>query len=204
MNRSDRSTAIRSTVAGDEFAEDRPGRPAEGPTDRQLLERFCRHNDEVAFATLVQRHGPMVLGVCQRVLGHAQDAEDAFQATFLVLLRKAPGLRRPELLGNWLYGVAYRIARKSRIQAYRRHKREQAAASPAKDGPPREDQWHEFHPLLLAELKRLPVRYQAPLVLCYLEGLTNEQAARHLGWPAGSISYRLARARSLLRARLLR
>jgi RNA polymerase sigma factor (sigma-70 family) len=171
-------------------------------TDRQLLERFVRQRDEVAFEALVQRHGPMVLSACQRVLDNAQDAEDAFQATFVVFMRKAHTIRKPELLGNWLYGVAYRIARKARAQATRRRQMErEAAPMPAAD-PLIEVAWRDFRSLLDEELQRLPDRYRAPLVLCYLEGLTNEEAAERLGWPSGSMSYRLARGRKLLRDRL--
>jgi RNA polymerase sigma factor (sigma-70 family) len=175
-----------------------------GLTDRQLLERFVRQRDEVAFAVLVQRHGPMVWGVCRRLLDHAQDAEDAFQATFVVLLRKAGSIAKPELLGNWLYGVACRIARKARAEAARRSHHERQAAPMTTEDPLLEVAWRELRSLLDEELQRLPAKYRAPLVLCYLEGLTNEEAARRLGWPTGSISYRLARGREILRGRLTR
>jgi RNA polymerase sigma factor (sigma-70 family) len=171
-------------------------------SDRELLERFVRQRDEVAFEALVQRHGAMVLSVCQRILNHAQDAEDAFQATFLVFMRKAHTLGKPELLGNWLYGVAFRIARKARAQANRRRHTEREAVPMASADPLVEAAWRDFRALLDDELQRLPARYRAPLVLCYLEGLTNEEAARRLGWPSGSMSYRLARGRELLRDRL--
>jgi RNA polymerase sigma factor (sigma-70 family) len=171
-------------------------------TDRHLLERFVKGHDEVAFEALVQRHGPMVLSVCHRVLDHAQDAEDAFQATFLVFMRKAHTIGKPELLGNWLYGVAYRVAHKARTQTARRRQTErEAVPMPAAD-PLVEVAWRDFRAVLDEELQRLPARYRAPLVLCYLEGLTNEEAARQLGWPTGSMSYRLARGRKLLRERL--
>jgi RNA polymerase sigma factor (sigma-70 family) len=176
----------------------------EGLTDRHLLDRFVRQRDEAAFAALVQRHGPMVLGVCRRVLDHAQDAEDAFQATFVVLVRKAPTLAKPELLGNWLYGVACRIARKAKAEAARRSHHERQAAPMTKADPLLEVAWRELRSLLDEELQRLPPKYRAPLVLCYLEGLTNEEAAQRLGWPTGSISYRLARGREVLRGRLTR
>jgi RNA polymerase sigma factor (sigma-70 family) len=188
------------------------GRPAHGQrpcpsaeqTDRDLLGRFVQHRDETAFALLVERHGPMVLGVCRRLLGNSHDADDAFQATFLVLVRRADALENPELLGNWLYGVAYRIARKLRAQTGRRRQQERQAASVAPTTePPTDDAWRELRDTLDAELNRLPEKYRLPLVLCYLQGLTNEEAARRLGWPAGSMSYRLARGRELLRERLL-
>ncbi len=182
-------------------AEDSP--PArEELTDPQLLECFVKQQDEAAFAVLVRRHGPMVLGVCRRVLDHAQDAEDACQATFLVLVRRASSIGRPELLGNWLYGVAFRIARKARAQAARRTHTERQLVPMATTDPLLEVAWRELRSLLDEELQRLPLKFRAPLILCYLEGLSNEEAARRLGWPPGSISYRLARGRELLRQRL--
>jgi RNA polymerase sigma factor (sigma-70 family) len=173
------------------------------PSDRELLERFAADNDAPAFAALIRRHGPMVLGVCRRVLNQQQDAEDAFQITFLVLVRKAASLTRPELLGNWLYGVAYRTAQKARarIARQRHHERRVDPMSSAQD-PYADVHWQELRTVLDQELKQLPPKYRAPLVLCYLEGMTNEQAARRLGWPVGSMSYRLARARQMLRDRL--
>lgn len=177
--------------------------PADGvPTDRQLLERFAATEDAAAFAALIQRHGPMVLGVCRRVLNHEQEAEDAFQATFLVLVRRAGTLQRPELLGNWLYGVAFRTAHKARARlARRRHHERRALPMPPAD-PPDPLQWQELRGVLDEALRELPAKYRTPLVLCYLEGMTNEEAARRLGWPTGSMSYRLARGRQLLRDRL--
>jgi RNA polymerase sigma factor (sigma-70 family) len=177
-------------------------RPALQQTDRELLEKFIQRQDGEAFAALVERHGSMVLGVCQRVLDHAQDAEDAFQATFMVLVRKARSLGQPELLGNWLYGVAYRTSCKARTRAARRRLRERQAAPMPTGDPVDALAWREIRTVLDDELQRLPARYRAPLVLCYLEGLTNEEAARRLGCPTGSISYRLARGRELLRHRL--
>jgi RNA polymerase sigma factor (sigma-70 family) len=173
-------------------------------SDRELLDRFHRLQDQEAFEQLVRRHGPMVLNVCRRILVHAHDAEDAFQATFLVLVRKAGSLRNPELLANYLYGVAYRVARKARTRIARQSQCErQAKFMPAEDvyfdlG------WQELRVVLDQELQHLPTKYQAPLVLCYFEGLSNEEAARRLGWPTGSISYRLAKGRELLRQRLSR
>jgi RNA polymerase sigma-70 factor (ECF subfamily) len=166
------------------------------------LENFSRRGDQEAFTDLVGRHGPMVLGVCRRVLGHVQEAEDAFQATFIVLMRRAGSIRNPELLGNWLYGVAFRVARKARAQAARRSKHERQAVPMPDAGPDLEFAWQELRALLDQELQHLPAKYRTPLILCYLEGLTHEEAARRLGWPVGSMSYRLARAREALRARL--
>jgi len=176
-----------------------------GPSDRELVSRFVDFRDEQAFTTLVRRHGPMVFGVCRRVLDNVQDAEDAFQATFVVLARKAHAVEKPELLANWLYGVAYRTARKARVQAARRgHHERQAALMSGVEVLQAAENWQEIRGVLDEELQHLPPKYRAPLVLCYLEGMTNEQAARKLGWPAGSMSYRLARGRELLRGRLAR
>jgi RNA polymerase sigma factor (sigma-70 family) len=174
-------------------------------SDRELVSRFVDFRDEQAFAVLVRRHGPMVLGVCRRVLDNAQDAEDAFQATFIVLARKAHVVEKPELLANWLYGVAYRTARKARAQAVRRgHHERQAALMAGTVAVEAGDNRQEIRGVLDEELQHLPPKYRVPLVLCYLEGMTNEQAAQKLGWPAGSMSYRLARGRELLRGRLAR
>jgi RNA polymerase sigma factor (sigma-70 family) len=175
---------------------------SEAPADRELLRRFSEGHDEAAFALLVARHGPMVLGVCRRILVRYQDAEDAFQATFLVLARKAGSIARPELLANWLHGVAARTARKARVMAARRahHERQIIPVAPLDSLP--EADWRDLWPHIDEELQRLPDKYRVPLVLCYLNGLTNKEAADRLGWPAGSISYRLARGRELLRQRL--
>lgn len=138
-----------------------------GPTDAELLECFRRTRDEAAFATLVRRHGPMVLGVCRRVLGNPHDAEDACQAVFLVLARKAAAVGRPELLGNWLYGVAWRTARKARA----RRQRHPPSVSLSAVAAPNSVQaaWPDLRPVLDDEIARLPVRYRVPIVLCQLE-----------------------------------
>jgi RNA polymerase sigma factor (sigma-70 family) len=183
-------------------SKDDPLRAAAGePADRELLERFVRWQDQAAFAALVERHGPMVLGVCRRVLRHTQEAEDAFQATFLILARKAGAIAQPELLANWLYGVATRTARKAHSGIVRRTQMERQAPMAA-DRLLDEADHSDLLDRLDQELDRLPYKYRAALVLCYLEGLTNEEAAHRLGWPTGSISYRLARGREMLRERL--
>jgi RNA polymerase sigma factor (sigma-70 family) len=175
-----------------------------GLGDGELLGRFLAQRDEAAFAALVRRHGPMVLGVCRRVLGHAQDAEDAFQATFLVLVRNAASIRKQESVGNWLYGVAYRTALEARSAAARRHAAErqvkrmpEPTVGPAEVGD-------DLRPILDAELSRLPDRYRAAVVLCDLEGRPRREAARVLGIPEGTLSSRLAAGRRRLAGRLAR
>jgi len=171
-------------------------------TDGQLLERFLSGQDSSAFEALMQRHGSVVWGVCRRVAYEPQDAEDAFQATFLVLLRKANSLIGRASVASWLYGVAYRVTLNANTAALRRRRRERKGAPMAEQAAPRDDRWDELRPVLDAELSRLPEDCRAALVLCYLEGKTNETAARELGWAAGSISKKLARGRELLRDRL--
>jgi RNA polymerase sigma-70 factor (ECF subfamily) len=175
-------------------------------TDGQLLTRFLGAREETAFEALVRRHGPMVFGVCRRVLGHAQDAEDAFQATFLVLARKAASVRPRDLVGHWLYGVAYRTALKARTLHLKRRSREKQV-DPMPDLPgaaPAPDVWGEVRPLLDRELSLLPAKYRSAVVLCDLEGQTHKEAARRLGCPEGTLSVRLSRARQLLARRLAR
>jgi RNA polymerase sigma factor (sigma-70 family) len=178
----------------------------EGPdaSDARLLERFALAGDADAFAALVRRHGPLVWRVCRRVLAHDQDAEDAFQATFLVLARKASSVRRPEALASWLHGVAYRVARKARARRDRPAPPGEEAVDPAAADPGHEAAWRELGRLIEAEVHALPQEYRLPLLLCYWEGKTNEEAARQLGWPSGTVKTRLARARRLLHGRLAR
>jgi membrane fusion protein, heavy metal efflux system len=180
-------------------------------SDAELLGRFVARRDdaaEAAFAALVDRHGPMVLGVCRRALGDRHEAEDAFQATFLVLARRATSIARPEQLANWLFGVAYRIALDARARAGRRKARERRAHAISRSQNTRAgDDPHvsdELRAILDEELARLPERYRGALVLCELNGLTRRAAARELGIPEGTLSSRLARAKDLLRRRLLR
>jgi RNA polymerase sigma factor (sigma-70 family) len=175
-----------------------------GLTDRQLLESFVASKSENAFAALVERHGAMVLGVCRRVLNHLQDAEDAFQATFLVLARKAGAVRWHHDIGDWIHEVAYRTALKARSDVARRRGRE----LPLEELPAPETTadlaWHELRPILDEEVRRLPERYRRPLVLCYFEDKTYTEAAHMLGVAEGTVSSRLARARDRLRTRLVR
>ncbi len=179
-----------------------------GLGDGPLLERFATLQGEVAelaFAALVARHGPMVWRVCRRVLHDEHDAQDAFQATWLVLVRKAGSLRDPNSVGNWLFGVASRVALDARAASSRRHRHEQQYAESQTDEAPAEDgDAHDLGAVLHEELRRLPERYRTPIVLCYLEGLSHEEAALRLGCPVGTVRSRLARGRERLRARLVR
>jgi RNA polymerase sigma factor (sigma-70 family) len=172
-------------------------------SDEELLEEFVEHRDEVAFAALVRRHGPMVWSICQRMLGHREDAEDAFQATFLVLASKAGSIGRPKQLANWLFGVARRAALNVRAIRARRARHEQSCPDlpewTAITETPRDNVG-----AVMEELARLPQKYRLPLLLCGLEGMTHAEASQYLGWPKGTVAGRLWRARELLRARLLR
>jgi RNA polymerase sigma factor (sigma-70 family) len=172
-----------------------------GPTDERLLEMFLARRDEAAFEVLMRRHGPMVLGVCRRVLRNAHDAEDAFQATFLVFVRKAGSLRSRELLANWLYGVAYRTSMKARAMNIKRRARERQAAEQPR---PAGEACEELLAQLDHELSRLPDKYRAPVVLCELEGKSRKEVARLIGVPEGTLSSRLAQAKKLLAKRLSR
>jgi RNA polymerase sigma factor (sigma-70 family) len=175
-----------------------------GLSEWQLLDRYASRRDESAFEALVARHGPMVLGVCRRVLDDPHAVDDAFQATFLVLVRKAGTLGEHDAIGHWLYGVACRVALRARCETARRHAREvpvERAEGVVRGDEPGDA---ELAPILDEELSRLPSKYRAPIVLCYLEGLTHEEAARQLGWPVGSVKGRLARAKEQLRGRLAR
>jgi RNA polymerase sigma factor (sigma-70 family) len=203
-------------------------------SDGQLLRRFAAKREEVVFQAIVRRHGPLVLSVCRRLLHDPRDVEDAFQATFLILARKAASIRKQNSVGSWLYGVAYRVAARARKTLARRRTHERgetdmlpAASHPNPDGPnptaghaasldqlaaddagrtdPAEVAFRrETRRALDEELCRLPEKYRAPLILCYLEGQSTAEAAQHLGWPAGTLKSRLGRARELLRSRLTR
>ena len=178
-------------------------------TDESHLARFLNGDEadsEEAFRELVRQHGPMVLGVCRHVLDQHSDAEDAFQATFLVLARNAGSIRDRRVLGRWLYEVAYRIAIRSRTRSAQRRSREKEGArmSAQVDRHEQDPAWNELRPVLHEEVNRLPEKYRTAVVLCYLEGRTNEEAASMLGWPVGTVKGRLSRARDLLRSRLTR
>lgn len=174
-----------------------------GLTDAQLLECFTRACDEAAFEALMRRHGSMVMGVCRRVLGQPQDAEDAFQATFLVLARKAASIRQAELLGNWLYGVAYRAALEVKA-AKRRVKERQVESMPEPVAAETRSSLSDFESILDRELQRLPEKYRAAVVLCDLEGVSRREAAQRLGLPDGTLSGRLTTAHRKLAQRLSR
>jgi RNA polymerase sigma factor (sigma-70 family) len=180
------------------------GRDGAGMTDGQLLECFLNRRDDAALEALVRRHGPMAWGVCRRVLKNYHDAEDAFQATFLVLVRRAKSIVPREMVANWLYGVAYRTALKARATAARTRAREmQVKDMPEPEAAP-PDFRHDLQSVIDQELCRLPDKYRVPIVLCDLEGKTRKQAARQLGWPEGTVAGRLARARKILAESLTR
>jgi RNA polymerase sigma factor (sigma-70 family) len=176
--------------------------PGPGSADRDALAAFVARRDEAAFAAIVQRHGPMVLRACRRVLHHTQDAEDAFQATFLVLARKAGTVGRAESLASWLHGVAIRTALRAKRDAGRRRRREQQAQTGTGPDPAEALAWRDVQALLEVEIRRLPERYRAAFVLCHLEGRSRAEAADELGTSENTLSSRLARARERLQSRL--
>ncbi len=180
------------------------GVDAAAPTDGQLLDRFLRGGEEMAFAELVRRHGPMVFGVCRRVLRDGHAAEDAFQATFLVLFRRARALDRSRSLANWLYTVAYHAALRARGARARRQQREREIEAMSRPAFPTDKTWRDLQPILDEELSRLPDRYRAAVVLCHLQGKTCAEAGRLLGCATGTVKSRLARGREMLRERLTR
>jgi RNA polymerase sigma factor (sigma-70 family) len=172
--------------------------------DGELLVRFTAEQDETAFGVIVRRHGGMVLQVCRSLLHNHADADDAFQATFLVLARQARSIQKKTSLGSWLYGVAYRTALKARAARDTRKRHEAQARTAAPPQTVDELTWREAQGILHEELARLPEKYRGPLVLCYLEGKRQDEAERLLGWPHGRLRSMLERARELLRKRLLR
>jgi len=186
---------LRKTV----FLRDGPGL-----TDGQLLEDYLSRREEAALAALVHRHGPMVWGVCRRVLGSYHDAEDAFQATFLVLVRKANSIVPKGMVANWLYGVAHQTALKVRATCAKRRARERLVTIMPEPAAVEQDLWDDLEPLLDQELCRLPDKYRLAIVLCDLEGRTRKEAARQLGVPEGTLAARVARGRVMLAKRLAR
>jgi RNA polymerase sigma factor (sigma-70 family) len=182
------------------------GETTGGLSEWQLLHRYVDRRDESAFEALVARHGPMVLGVCRRMLNDPSAVEDAFQATFLVLVRKARSLGEHDAIGHWLYGVAYRVALRARSESARRRTFEKQTLVREWDEPTRREDPDraDLTAILDGELNRLPSTFRVPVVLCFLEGLTHEEAAQQLHWPVGTVKGRLARAKELLRSRLAR
>jgi RNA polymerase sigma factor (sigma-70 family) len=185
--------------------ETNPAPCSRDPSDFQLLDCFIVHRDEASFATLVQRYAGTVWRVCRRVLRQDQDAEDAFQAVFFLLARKATSIRKPEAVGSWLYGVAYRTAMRAKRSTNRRQEQEQQAAEAMPEQPPgNQAAFRELQQILDEEVHRLGEKYRVPFVLCCLEGLTKAEAARELGWKEGTVSGRVTRARQQLQKRLAR
>ena len=182
-------------------------------SDSELLERYKARRAEsaeaataaeMAFAALVDRHGAMVWGVCRRVLGDAHEAEDAFQATFLILVRQARSVRVDGSLGRWLYGVAHRVAIRARTESERRKCGVSRVAPQAIDDPAGEVERKEIDAVLSEELDRLPAKYRCALELCHLQGMTYDHAARQLNWPVATVKSRLTAGRLKLRQRLVR
>lgn len=175
-----------------------------GLSDGQLLERFVSRREEAVFEVLIRRHGPMVWGVCRRLLFDHHDAEDAFQSTFLVLARRAASVEPRDRVGHWLYGVAFQTARKARAMRAKRQVREHHMPNLPEPNTVQVESLAELLPHLDRELSRLPEKYRAPIVLCDLQEKSHKEAAEHLGWPVGTVSGRLSRARAILAARLNR
>jgi RNA polymerase sigma factor (sigma-70 family) len=186
---------------------------ATGLTDGELLERYAARRSEsaeaaaaaeMAFAALVDRHGPMVWGVCRRVLGDAHEAEDAFQATFLVLVRKVRSVRVDGSLGRWLYGVAHRVALRARSEAERRRSGIDRVPTRSSHDPVGDVELRDLRDAVSEELDRLPAKYRCPVELCHLQGMTYDQAARELNWPVATVKSRLTKGRLRLRQGLAR
>ena len=173
-------------------------------SDGKLLDLFLTDGDESAFTVLVHRHGAMVFGVCQRILSNVQDAEDAFQATFLIVVLKASELKKRQTIGNWLYGVACNTALKARLLRQRRQEKEKTMAKHAEVDMQRKDKRTDVATILDEALRGLPDKYREPIILCDMEGKTRKEAAHQLGWPEGTVAGRLARGRILLANRLKR
>jgi RNA polymerase sigma factor (sigma-70 family) len=178
--------------------------PSEALPDRELLRRFVTSRDENAFATLVERHAAMVMGLCRSILHNSHDAEDIFQAAFLVLARKAGSIRKAESVGSWLHAVAYRMAQRACVRIGKRREQELPAALLPGPTPMDEVAWGELRGILHEEVNRLPEKYRAAIVLCYWQGQTHEEAGQQLGCARGTVKDRLERAREMLRTRLAR
>src|SRR5713226_3732567 len=177
-----------------------PPREGDGVSDAQLLERFVHENDETAFELLLWRHGPMVWTLCRRILPDFHEAEDAFQAAMLVLARKAGSINKRLSLASWLYKVAFRIALRARADSTRRAKleKEKRTLPPQVFMPDLGNDVRELRPVIDEGLMQMPEKYRAPVILCYLQNKTNEEAAQQLHWPVGTVKTRLAKARDLL------
>jgi RNA polymerase sigma factor (sigma-70 family) len=173
-------------------------------SDHQLLSRFVESGDEAAFAIIMDRHGPMLYGVCRRLLGESHLADDVLQATFLLLSRQCGSIRKRNSLGGWLYRVAHRLAQQAQLADTARSRREQFAVNNRTMEPPRDPGWDELCLVLDEELRRLPERYRIPLLLCYLEGRTQDEAAKQLDWSVRTLRRRLEHARNLLKTRMIR
>ncbi len=173
-------------------------------SDRQLLDRFAESGDDIAFGEIVTRHGPMLLGYCRRQVGDAHLAEDVLQATFLVLARKARSIRRRDSVAAWLHGVAQRVARQAKLaDAVRSRQEERAAREHAQAATP-DPAWDDLLRVLDEEMGRLPEQDRSPLLLCFLEGRTQDEAAKQLGWSLSTLRRRLETGRELLRERMIR
>ncbi len=186
----------------EELRADALRRESDALSDAHLLERYLAGHEEAAFAALVRRHGPMIWGVCRRLLRDAHEAEDAFQATFLVLVQKAGAIRVRERLAGWLYGVAYHTARRARIMALKRRSREKLVRELPETPMRSAESCDDMRAVLDRELNHLPERYRLPLLLCDLLEKSHQEAAQELGWPVGTVSGRLSRGRQLLARRL--
>jgi RNA polymerase sigma factor (sigma-70 family) len=178
--------------------------PRTTESDRHLLERFAETGDEAAFSALVERHGPMLVALCRRLVSDADLADDVLQATFVVLAKKARSIRRRESLASWLYGVAQRLARQARLAEVARSRRERRVAQERAEAAQADPGWHELLRILDEEVQRLPERYRSPLLLCYLDGRTQDEAAKQLGWSLSTLRRRLNTGRERLRARMTR
>ncbi|HEV3142895.1 MAG TPA: sigma-70 family RNA polymerase sigma factor, partial [Gemmataceae bacterium] len=181
-----------------------PAEDGGGRTDGELLNRFVTEHEEDAFTVLVRRHGSMVLGVCQRLLADLHLAEDAFQATFIVLARRAATIRSRTSLGTWLYTVAQRVAMKARAKAKAWRTRERESGNMPRTERSGENTWQELRSIIDEEIGRLPEKYQGPLVLCCLESKSHDRAAKELGCAKTTLERRLSRGREVLRRQLIR